>query len=677
MSYRYAPLPPANQSWFRRTRYLTRMLRVSPGSGDDPLRGTLDVINITSKESPYEALSLQPAGDENKEGGGWSESVPDHLDTSLPHLVALAQRPYFERTWGIQEVVVAKDVVLKCEDLGINFDHLLGSWNHIAANVEGELGPNNSVFSMWMAMLATRKATAGALKPLVPRTIGPLSLTLDLSRPYLSTDPRDKIFSVLGICWEGVRPGHQQFFALDYLDNWGVARPLMLVLCVPIKLAMLLYSPSRLQMPKELQPDYQKTTAEVYTTFARFLIEHQAGHLGILNNVSHIEDPEDGEYPSWVPKWFEPKREINMAEDFKMGYYRAFSSMATTRGASFSKKSEQPHILCLDGYTFDVADAAADVFRFKSEEFDDTFGGIVGAWYELFDSSFVPRSGETYYDGQPLDVAFLKAISVWPKGDADSDITQKNAVGFNHRILNGYFNMDNRAEDKKGFNAEIYMWYMAIIIREAEIREECGIASDQDEDEDEMRRNVGSGTSSFTADEITQAGPTPMLDGSASGPGSKVVSDTDGNPMDSIGPANEIPSAEQESDPFLQFSGLEKARAIEVEPYTFAYEDIDWDDLENLSEAYPKGLYQTAHNRRAFTTSDGFIGLGPSRMKPGDQVVALFGSELPSILRPRPQGGFYLIGQAYILHEELRSGSLTQSVASGNGRFSRNTYDIY
>ncbi|CAI6092378.1 unnamed protein product [Clonostachys chloroleuca] len=207
--------------------------------------------------------------------------------------------------------------------------------------------------------------------------------------------------------------------------------------------------------------------------------------------------------------------------------------------------------------------------------------------------------------------------------------------------------MDNRAEDKNGFNAGIYMWYMAIIIRAADVREECGITSDQDEDEDEMGQSAGSETSSIAAHETTQAGPAPIPDGSASRPSSNVL------------------------------PGLEKARAMEAEPYTFEYEYIDWDDLENLSEAYPQGLYQTAHNRRAFTTSEGFIGLGPSTMKSGDQVMVLFGSELPSILRPRPQGGFYLIGQAYILHEELRLGSLTQSVVSGNGRFSRNTYDIY
>lgn len=237
--------------------------------------------------------------------------------------------------------------------------------------------------------------------------------------------------------------------------------------------------------------------------------------------------------------------------------------------------------------------------------------------------------------------------------------------------------MDNRAEDKKGFNAGIYMWYMAIIILTADVREECGITSDQDEDEDEMGQSAGSETSSIAAHETTQAGPAPIPDGSASRPSSNVVSNTDDDPMESIGPANESPSAEQRSHLFLQLPGLEKARAMEAEPYTFEYEDIDWDDLENLSEAYPQGLYQTAHNRRAFTTSEGFIGLGPSTMKSGDQVMVLFGSELPSILRPRPQGGFYLIGQAYILHEELRLGSLTQSVVSGNGRFSRNTYDIY
>ena len=47
-------------------------------------------------------------------------------------------------------------------------------------------------------------------------------------------------------------------------------------------------------------------------------------------------------------------------------------------------------------------------------------------------------------------------------------------------------------------------------------------------------------------------------------------------------------------------------------------------------------------------TTGGYVGHGPSDTKPGDKVAILWGAEVPFILRPQPQGGFALVGEAYM-----------------------------
>ncbi|KAL0936051.1 heterokaryon incompatibility protein [Colletotrichum truncatum] len=54
-------------------------------------------------------------------------------------------------------------------------------------------------------------------------------------------------------------------------------------------------------------------------------------------------------------------------------------------------------------------------------------------------------------------------------------------------------------------------------------------------------------------------------------------------------------------------------------------------------------------NRRFFVTKDGYWGLGPPLMQPGDVCAVLMGGDVPFILRPTgEEGKFKLVGQAYI-----------------------------
>lgn len=52
-------------------------------------------------------------------------------------------------------------------------------------------------------------------------------------------------------------------------------------------------------------------------------------------------------------------------------------------------------------------------------------------------------------------------------------------------------------------------------------------------------------------------------------------------------------------------------------------------------------------NKRPFMTKDGYVGLGPRYMRPGDIVAVFCGAILPYILRPTGGGLFYFIGECY------------------------------
>ncbi|KAL2682505.1 hypothetical protein Neosp_006957 [[Neocosmospora] mangrovei] len=63
---------------------------------------------------------------------------------------------------------------------------------------------------------------------------------------------------------------------------------------------------------------------------------------------------------------------------------------------------------------------------------------------------------------------------------------------------------------------------------------------------------------------------------------------------------------------------------------------------------YAHQLEDVARARRPFCTSRGYIGIGPSGMKPGDGVYILAGAQVPYVLRPGTSGALRLVGEAYV-----------------------------
>jgi hypothetical protein len=280
-------------------------------------------------------------------------------------IMQLIDRPYFKRTWVLQETIVAKTALVMwsrfympfetlmaaCEILDLNESH----WSHFnfACQTITTFGSLRRVFQG-----LTTDRTALGLTQLLLHTMG-----------NRATDPRDKVFALFGIVNEacGVTPA---------------------------------------------RPDYGRTVEEVYTSVARFLVGYDHS-LRILSAVQHgcTRSP----LPSWVPDWrIEwPIRLLDAAQEYLN--FRAHGERPTYPVVTHLP---HPHKLALGGFSFDI------VHKVDSAELSlDVVDEIDRAlFYSLHDRcTIADRIG---HDGlypptkEDVEVAWLRTISagLFPAG---------------------------------------------------------------------------------------------------------------------------------------------------------------------------------------------------------------------------------------------------------------------
>ncbi|KAF2275964.1 HET-domain-containing protein [Westerdykella ornata] len=73
--------------------------------------------------------------------------------------------------------------------------------------------------------------------------------------------------------------------------------------------------------------------------------------------------------------------------------------------------------------------------------------------------------------------------------------------------------------------------------------------------------------------------------------------------------------------------------------------------FEQSELRHTSGMYRLCMdrmtNKRPFITKDGYVGLGPRCMTPGDVVVVFCGATIPYVIRPMEEGSFRFIGECY------------------------------
>ena len=180
-----------------------------------------------------------------------TRSLYDEVRLSLgPFVRELISKPYWKRVWIIQEIAVASHINVYCGDYKIGWDQFvdmcsLGAGDNAPAT---DNPPDDETGGGFTTLLELRKDTL-ARKPIK------FLDALHRSRASLSTDPRDKLYALLGLSYDG-----------------------------------------RHFIP---EPNYMNSVAESFTEFATALIESGESLDFIYLRSASREN--DGKLPSWVP----------------------------------------------------------------------------------------------------------------------------------------------------------------------------------------------------------------------------------------------------------------------------------------------------------------------------------------------------------------------------------------
>ncbi|KAF2678266.1 HET-domain-containing protein [Lentithecium fluviatile CBS 122367] len=172
-------------------------------------------------------------------------------------LARLFERTWFNRAWVIQEVTFARELTVLCGSHRLAWDRLTVVSQFLATSIwtnffkSSEFLQSSNGAARWhntpARLAATRRTYSSA-------SSDGLLYALIRGRPSVCQDPRDKVYSQLGL-------GHANIF-----------------------------------------PSYKVTVAEAYITTAKYILEH-TDNLLLLTCVEGEEFQRIQGLPSWVPDW--------------------------------------------------------------------------------------------------------------------------------------------------------------------------------------------------------------------------------------------------------------------------------------------------------------------------------------------------------------------------------------
>jgi Heterokaryon incompatibility protein (HET) len=178
-------------------------------------------------------------------------TIIDVDNAQLGAIKRILERPWFSRTWTLQEVVLAKDALFVCGNEQISFstfDEACQCTHY--HNLDVAIGYLHITL---LDMSSTHQNLRSDDTTTATEALSLINL-LSQTRFNESTDPRDKIYGLLGIA-----------------TKYG-----------------------------SIGPDYALTMAEVYLDTVRVLIDVH-DHLGVLSNCQYVKRSPD--IPSWAPDW--------------------------------------------------------------------------------------------------------------------------------------------------------------------------------------------------------------------------------------------------------------------------------------------------------------------------------------------------------------------------------------
>ncbi|KAI1410259.1 hypothetical protein F5Y13DRAFT_168033 [Hypoxylon sp. FL1857] len=232
--------------------------------------------------------------------------LPDVVDESWKSIRDLVERPWFSRTWIIQEVVLAQRAYLHCDDSSIPFADFCVGLTYLSLTAmlrRPDMIPSVSAYVQATQLIMSYHKAGG-----LNRDIDLLAL-LENHRVARASDARDKVYGFLGL-YE-LATGRQH----------------------------------------TISADYHRTAAEVFIEAAKEIIHH-SDTLDILGVPR--QDPQHRMIglPSWVPDWsayeFGSSLSLRAPDGTYMFNFDASRVVRATKAVTI-----RGNTLGLNGYCFD------------------------------------------------------------------------------------------------------------------------------------------------------------------------------------------------------------------------------------------------------------------------------------------------------------------------------------
>lgn len=214
----------------------------------------------------------------------------------IDSIVSLFERPYWRRLWVVQEVFNARDITVYCGHTKTPWDifqHASNTFNRHRADIDSqrpEMDKRRTVISLdqlshTQVLIYQGPASLPDLRYTLDNREGALLDILRTCRRKLASDPRDKLFGILGVLPHEVR--------------------------------------------SEFRPNYSLSTKEVYTDIVDFLLK-TTERLDVMCEAIHFPiNTSAANLPSFVPDWSHIPQTTSLGHKF--AYYAGGSTKADAK----------------------------------------------------------------------------------------------------------------------------------------------------------------------------------------------------------------------------------------------------------------------------------------------------------------------------------------------------------
>ncbi|KAJ4371627.1 hypothetical protein N0V83_004847 [Neocucurbitaria cava] len=171
-------------------------------------------------------------------------------------LASFFHRPWWERTWVIQEMISSRHATFYCGSRRLTVAELYDALDHILRKIYAHKGANKSPYAGSAFKVAQRFTNFVDNESSLSLLRSSLLYLLCVFSESKASDPKDKIYGLLGLATDKVR----------------------------------------------IEPDYNKSVEDVYIETAKRIIT-SSGNLDLLNASGILNEGSEYHLPSWVPDW--------------------------------------------------------------------------------------------------------------------------------------------------------------------------------------------------------------------------------------------------------------------------------------------------------------------------------------------------------------------------------------